>query len=169
MFHSSTNPWKMHTLQLPRVSEPPAVLGYACLRLKQASVVLWWKLRHSSLLDPTTPLTQKLGPPLGRHQTKRHNLAKIRRRIYHLQQVRKTLGIFPKAVSSPNMNSEIGRSFKLRVHAYSQRGLSRGKFSIELGQRCMASEIQLIEVRRVRKDQHHHPLDSSWAGGWGKI
>ena len=32
-------------------------------------------------------------------------------------------------------------SFKLRVHAYSRRGLSRGEFSIKLGQKLTVSKL----------------------------
>ena len=69
-------------------------------------------------------------------------------RIYYLQQVRRTLGIFPKAISPQQQN---WGSFKLRVHAYSWRGLSRGEFSIVLEQRLTESRLYLIEVMRVRK------------------
>ena len=84
-------------------------------------------------------------------------------RIYYLQQVRRTLEIFPKAVSPQQPNW--GRS-KLRVHAYSWRGLSRGEFSMELGQKSTEAKLQLTEVTRARKGQHHHLLCSSQAGGW---
>ena len=41
------------------------------------------------------------------------------------------------------------------VYVYSWRGLSRGEFGIELGQRSTESKLQLIEVR---KGQHHHSI-----------
>ena len=52
------------------------------------------------------------------------------------------------------------------VYAYSWRGLSRGEIVIELGQRSTESKLWLIEVTRVRKNQHHYPLGSSWISGW---
>ena len=52
------------------------------------------------------------------------------------------------------------------VYAYSWRGLSRGEIIIELGQRSTESKLWLIEVTRVRKNQHHYPLGSSWISGW---
>ena len=35
------------------------------------------------------------------------------------------------------------------------RGLSRGEFSIELGQRSTESKLKLFEVMKVGKGQHH--------------
>ena len=48
-----------------------------------------------------------------------------------------TLRIFSKAVSIQLAKLEN----KLRAHAYSCRGLSRGEFSIELGQRLTDSKL----------------------------
>ena len=61
-----------------------------------------------------------------------------RRIYYHLQQVRKTLGIFSQAVSAWIQN--LGR-FKLREQACSWRGLSRGEFSIESQHRLTESKL----------------------------
>ena len=62
--------------------------------------------------------------------------------------------------------------FKPRIHAFSWRSLSRGKFSIEFRQRSTQSKLQLTDIMRVREGQHHHPLGSSWSGGlstWGEF
>ena len=40
-----------------------------------------------------------------------------------------------------------------------REGAPAGEISIALGQR--STEPKLIEIMRVRKGQHHHPLDSS--------
>ena len=71
---------------------------------------------------------------------KRQNQARLKEgRIYYcFQQIKTTLGIFPKAVS-PWKRS--WGSFKLRVHAYSSRGLSSGEFSIESEQRLTGSKV----------------------------
>lgn len=47
---------------------------------------------------------------------------KTGRKIYYLQQVRRTQGIFPEAVTSPAAKTKA--VFKLRVHADSWRGLA---------------------------------------------
>ena len=68
------------------------------------------------------------------------------RRIYYLWQERRTLGIFPKTVSSST--PKLGKV------------LSWGYMPIE-------PKLYLIDVTRFRKGQHQHPLGSSWSGGWG--
>ena len=61
-----------------------------------------------------------------------------------LFQLRRTPVIFPKAVSLEQQN---WGSFKLRVHAYSWRGLGKGEFSIALGPR--STELWLIDIRKA--------------------
>lgn len=63
---------------------------------------------------------------------------KIRRRKNFLHVASQTLGIFPDAVSPRTV--KLG-TFKLWVHAYPWRGLSRREFSIELGQRLTESKL----------------------------
>ena len=77
--------------------------------------------------------------------------------MYYGQQVRRTPGISPKAESPQRRH---WGSFKLRVRAYSGRGLSRGLFSIESGQRLAESRLGLTEVRRDIIIPHPPP-------GWG--
>ena len=85
-----------------------------------------------------------------------------RRMALPLAASKEKTGVFPKAVSPQQQN---WGSFKLRVHAYSWRGLSRGEFSIELGPSSTKSKLSLTELTRVRKS-HHHPLGSSWSCDW---
>ena len=96
---------------------------------------------------------KKMSLPIDWYQAKRHTAKPQSRegRIYYLQQVRRTLGIFPKATSPQQQNQG---SFKLRAHAYSWRGLSREEFSIDVEQRLTESRLYLIEVMTVRKSQH---------------
>ena len=83
-------------------------------------------------------------------------------RIYYLQQVR-TPRDFSQSIGSWELQK--WRSFKLRAHAHSWRGLSR-EFSTELGHRSAESKLWLTEIMRLRKGQYLFS-GSSWSGGWG--
>ena len=81
----------------------------------------FWAFDAQYSLSPSLALVllpEKLGSPPGGHQAKRHT---GEGRIYYLQQVRRTPGIFLKAASPQQQN---WGGFKLRVYAYSWRGLA---------------------------------------------
>ena len=61
-----------------------------------------------------------------------------RRKALLLAASKENTRIFPKAVSPQQQN---WAHFKLRVHAYSGRSLSRGEWSIEPGQRLSESKL----------------------------
>ena len=76
----------------------------------------FWAFDAQYSLSPSLALVllpEKLGSPPGGHQAKRHT---GEGRIYYLQQVRRTPGIFLKAASPQQQN---WGGFKLRVYAYS--------------------------------------------------
>lgn len=86
-------------------------------------------------------------------------------RIYYLQGVKRTAGIFcPKHCSQQSWGS-----FKLREHGIFVKGLGGGQTVHAWTQSVSGFHgskfIQWIDVLGVREDQHHS-LDSSWSGGW---
>ena len=107
-------------------------------------------------------LPKKLSSPLGGCWEKKTKPSQRleERRIYYLEQEREVPKIFPKTVSPQQHN---WGSFKPREQSYSWRSVSRGEFSAELENRLTESKLQLTEVTRIWKGQHH--LSILYLGG----
>lgn len=126
-------------------------------RLLSCSAITILKLLVSS--EQGDSVTWKLSSPVGRCWASGHNQVKDRGKKDLLLSAGKnnTWGL-PQSRVSPN--SSTGEVLSKRVCAYSWRRLSRGKFSIELGQRL--TESPLVEWS---KEGQNHPSFFPLRGG----